>query len=107
MEFNKDQNKQYIKAKKKFERLKIFYLHLVLYLIVVALLSYNFYIMEGPYVSIITGLNVTVLVLWTVFISLHAWRVFKGRLIFRKSWEDRKIDEFINEKDKEETTFWE
>jgi uncharacterized membrane protein (DUF485 family) len=107
MKLNKDQDNRFINAKNKVQKIKIFYLHLVLYFIVVALISYNFYIIEGPYTSIITGLNVSVLVLWTVFISIHAWSVFKGRLFFTKRWEDRKTEEFLKEKEKVETTFWE
>lgn len=108
MKLNKNDDELFIKAQKKVRRLQIFYLHLVLYLIVVALISYNFYIMEaGAYTSIITGVNVTTLVLWTVVICVHAWSVFKGRLFFKKSWEDKKIEDYIKTKEKEETTFWE
>ncbi|MFC0605438.1 2TM domain-containing protein [Winogradskyella pulchriflava] len=107
MEISNEEKDIYIEAKRKVRRIKVFYLHLVLYLIVVALICYNFYIMEGPYTKIITGLNITVLVFWTIAIILNAVRVFKGRLFFKKSWEDRKIEEIVN-KDKEvETTFWE
>ncbi|WP_298758720.1 2TM domain-containing protein [uncultured Psychroserpens sp.] len=109
MKLKKDQQQQFIKAKEKVERIKIFYLHLALYIIVVALISYNFYILEdGPYTSNITALNVSVLVLWTLFIGIHAWRVFKGRLLFKKSWDEKKIDKFLKEEKEEvETTFWE
>ena len=108
MAMNKDDKELFFKAQKKVRRLQIFYLHLVLYLIVVALISYNFYIMDaGAYTSMITGVNVSTLVLWGVFICLHAWSVFKGRLFFKKSWEDKKIEEYLKGKDKEESTFWE
>ena len=61
----------------------------------------------GAYTSIITGLNISTLVFWTIFIIVHAWSVFKGRLFFKKSWEDRKIEDFLKEKNNEESTFWE
>ncbi|WP_299224642.1 2TM domain-containing protein [uncultured Psychroserpens sp.] len=106
MELDKDEQKQYLKAKAQVHRIRIFYLHLILYSIVVALISYNFYILqEGLYTSNITALNVSVLVLWTAFIVIHGWKVFKGRLLFKKSWEDKKIKTFLEED--QETTFWE
>jgi len=106
MEFNKDEEKRFVNAKRKVDRIKIFYLHLVLYIIVVALISYNFYILEeGPFKNNITALNISVLVFWTIFISIHGWTVFKGKLLFKKRWEDKKIEKIL--KEKEETTFWE
>lgn len=108
MTINKDKEQQYLKAKDQVHRIRIFYLHLVLYIIVVALISYNFYILEeGPYTNNIIALNVSVLVLWTAFIGIHGWRVFKGRFLFKKSWEDKKIETLLKEEKSVETTFWE
>lgn len=107
MELNKDEKERFLKAKDKVRKIKIFYLHLVLYVIVVALISYNFYILEGPYKDNITAVNMSTLVFWTVFIVIHGMGVFKGRFLFKKSWEDKKIEEILNKKNKEETTFWE
>ena len=108
MKLSMEEEKRFINAKHKVKRIKKFYLHLVLYIIVVALISYNFYIIEeGPYTNNITALNIATLVFWTVLICIHAWSVFKGRLLFKKSWEDRKTEEFLKEKEDVETTFWE
>lgn len=105
MKSNKDEKQLFENAKKKVKRVKFFYLHLAFYIIGIALMLYNFYIMEGPYTSIITGLNISTIVLWSIFISIHAWNVFKGKLLFKKSWEDRKIEEYLG--DKEEQQRWE
>ena len=43
---------------------------------------------------------------WTVFILVHRLNVFKGQQIFKKSWGDKKMDSFLNEKDEVETKFW-
>ncbi|WP_040253323.1 2TM domain-containing protein [Psychroserpens mesophilus] len=108
MKSNTDDEKHLIKAQHKLRQLKIFYIHLALYIVVVALISLNFYVMEeGPYTDNITALNIVVLVLWTLFILIHAWSVFKGRFLFNKTWEDKKIEKILKEKDKEETTLWE
>ncbi len=74
-------------------------MHLVGYIIIVMLLSYNLYIVGGEYKNFIIWLDLIVLVLWTIFILVHAWRVFKGRRLFKKSWEERKMKEYM---DKEE-----
>jgi hypothetical protein len=107
MKLNKDEQQLLVNAQRKVRRIQIFYLHLVFYFICVALIFYNFYIMVGPYTQIITGINVSTLVLWTLVVIIHAWIVFKGRLIFKKSWEDRKIEAFLNEEKEEETKRWE
>ncbi len=93
-------------AKAHVRRIRTFYWHLIFYCVAVALIALNFYVLEGPYTSIITGLNITVLVLWTAAISIHAWRIYKGRILFRKSWEDKKTKKFMEE-EKVETTIWE
>lgn len=108
MKLDKADKKRYITAKEKVQKLKIFYLHLILYIIVVALISYNFYIMvEGPYTNNITALNISVLVLWTLVICIHAWIVFKGKPLFKKDWEHKKIEKILKEDEKVENNFWE
>ncbi|MCK8479521.1 2TM domain-containing protein [Psychroserpens algicola] len=109
MALNNDENKRFLEAKRKVQKIKIFYLHVMLYLIVIALISYNFYILEGPYTDVITGLNISVIVFWTIFIVIHAWSVYKGRFLFNKSWEDKKIEKILEEKNKDEveTKIWE
>jgi hypothetical protein len=105
---NKTSKEQYlIEAKKSAKRHMIFYVHLVGYFIVVALLLYNLYIVEGPYKNNIISLNLSVLVAWTVFIILHGLAIFKGRKIFKASWEEKKIEEFLNEDDEVEMKLWE
>ncbi|WP_425075996.1 2TM domain-containing protein [Psychroserpens sp. S379A] len=107
MKLNKDEDVLREKAKEKVQKLKVFYLHLALYSVVVILLVYNLYIVAGPYADNITALNITILVLWTAFICIHAWRVFKGSSLFNKSWEDRKTKQFLEENEESETAFWE
>ena len=102
-----DEKQLYLNAQQKVRRLRIFYLHLMLFIIGVSLILYNFFIMEGPYTQVITGLNISVLVFWTVVIIIHAWSVFKGRLMFKKSWEDKKVEEILRKEKEEETRRWE
>lgn len=104
---NIDKKQYLIEAKKKAKRNMIFYVHLVGYFIVVALLLYNLYIVDGPYKNNIISLNLSVLVAWTVFIIMHGLNIFKGKQIFKKSWEDKRTAEFLNKEDEIERTMWE
>ncbi|MCA0132152.1 2TM domain-containing protein [Winogradskyella alexanderae] len=104
-----DHNKERLaEAKRQVKRIKLFYIHLVGYLVVVALVLLNFYIMDkGLHEKAITWVNTTTLVGWTIFIFIHYWTVFKGRFLFKKEWEDRKIKEYLNKNTEEETKMWE
>jgi hypothetical protein len=108
METKYDQKDSLKQAKKKVRQLKIFYIHLAGYLVVVALILYNFYILgDNPYRKAIVWVNTTTLVAWTIFIALHAYSVFKGRLLFKKGWEEQKIKEYLKEDEEVKTTTWE
>ena len=105
---NIDEKQLFIKAKKRVRRVWLFYVHLAGYIVFVALILYNFYIIEeGPYKNNIISLNLSVLVAWSVFIVIHGLKVFKGRQIFNKTWEDRKTEQFLKEEADVDTTFWE
>lgn len=104
--FNEEESRQ--RAREQVRRIQLFYIHLAGYVLLVLLIFYNFYIMDdSPYAPAVTFVNTTVLIGWTIFIILHGWRVFKGRILFKKEWEDRKIESFVNESKEEETTMWE
>ena len=108
MNKNIDEQQLFIKAQKRVRRLWVFYIHLAAYIISVALILYNFYIIEeGPYKNNIISLNLSILVAWSVFIIIHGLNIFKENKIFKKSWEDRKTEEFLEKKDEVKTTFWE
>lgn len=104
---SKDIEKQrFLKAQKKLKQLKVFYIHLAGYLVSLALMLYNLYIVSGPYKNNIISLNLSIIVVWTVLVLLHAWRVFKEKKAFKKSWEDEKIKRFLEEEG-QETKMWE
>jgi hypothetical protein len=103
-----DKKEQLIAAKSHVRRIQIFYIHLVGFIIVVSLILYNFYIMEdGAHKKAIVWINTSTLVGWTIFIFIHWWRVFRGRFLFKKSWEDKKLKEYLEEDSDEKTTMWE
>ncbi|MFI1772325.1 2TM domain-containing protein [Thalassobellus citreus] len=100
MKTSNEKNESYIKAKEKVKSIQIFYIHLVGYIIIVMLLLFNIYIAAGPYRNFFVWFDIWVIVAWTVFIILHGRNVFKGKRIFNKSWEERKIKEHIEKQQK-------
>lgn len=93
-----EQKESLLRAKQKVKNLKLFYIHLVGYLILVLMLLYNLYIIDenNTYADFFTWFNTIMILSWTVFIALHAWNVFKGRLFFKKNWEERKLKEYLD-----------
>ena len=107
MKTPQEQKVSFLKAKEKVRHLKLFYLHLVGYIILVTLLLYNLYIIDenNKYANFFTWFNTIMIISWTIFIGIHAWNVFKGRLFFKKSWEDRKLKEYMDNENN--TNLWE
>jgi len=103
---NDKEKEQLKKAINKVRKIKIFYLHLAGYIVGVGLLLYNLYIVSGPYKNNIISLNLSIIVVWSIFIVIHGLNVFKDKRLFNKRWEDKKIEKFLDKKD-ESTTFWE
>lgn len=79
------EKQQFLKAKRQVRSLKLFYIHLAGYLVLVGLLVYNLLIVQGIYKNNIISLNLSVLVLWTVAIAIHAWKIFKEQKVFKQS----------------------
>ncbi|EDP71854.1 hypothetical protein FBALC1_12172 [Flavobacteriales bacterium ALC-1] len=102
MKSNIDESQLLENAKKKVGRVKFFYIHLICYIIGISLMIYNLYIVVDEYADVITGLNISIIVLWTVVIIIQAWSVFKGQLLFKKDWEDKKVKEYLGEKQQEQ-----
>ncbi|MFT4802393.1 MAG: hypothetical protein ACI93N_002171 [Flavobacteriaceae bacterium] len=101
MENFNNENK-YIKAKERVDRLKKFYSNLLSYIVfIVFLAGLNYYVNEwrSPWF------------LWAAFgwgigISIHAFKVFNWLPYMNKNWEDRKIKEYMNEEDSNNTNQW-
>ncbi|WP_299551596.1 2TM domain-containing protein [Seonamhaeicola sp.] len=101
-------NKGYFKAKDRVRHIKMFYYHLALYIVVLILLSINFYYLDenNKYADFFMLFNSIIIVVWTILIILHRRWALKGKTFFKKSWEDKKMKAYL-EKQEEETTLWE
>ena len=88
----------YLESRKKVTRLRVFYLHLILYLVVLGFIIWNLIIIEDtPYTNSILALNYSVIFVWGFCVILNGVFVFKGISIFNKKWEVRTLKEFLDD----------
>lgn len=84
------EDKRYLKAKEKVERIKGFYSNLISYLIVIPILAYiNYKTTSFPWV-IFPALG------WGFGIIAHGMEAYGYNPLMGKDWEERKIREFMN-----------
>ena len=94
----------YIRAKKRVEKVKGFYMHLFWYLVVNIFLSIMIITNLDDGESFFQFKHFTTAFFWGIGLMFHAYGVFGKNLMFSKDWEERKINE-IMEKDKHD--LWE
>ena len=90
---------QYANAKRKLKKIKSFYTHLSVYLVI------NLYFLIKNYLlnswdRVVDSL-LTISLFWGIGLFFHWYRVFGKDFIFSKEWEARKIQELMN-KNKDE-----
>lgn len=91
-------NRKYIQAKQRVKSLKQFYIHLFLFLIVnIALLFRLLMLEKDESLNLFVWVVLNIMITWSIGILVHAWIVFKGKLIFSKEYEDKKIEELMRE----------
>ena len=101
---NEKMNSSYIRAKKRVDKLKGYYTHLMVYIIINTIISVFAIIndMEDGKEfqdALFNGGNYSLWFWWGIGIAFHTYGVFGSRLLFmNKDWEDRKIKEFMEEK---------
>lgn len=94
MEQNFTQEQRYYKAKKKVNEIKGFYVHLVIYCLVMPVIIFiNLKYVPEFYWFWFSALG------WGMGLFFHWFGVFGFNLLgFGKNWEEKKIKEFMNEK---------
>jgi len=94
-------DENFLRAKNKVEKIKTFYIHSAAYIVVVVLLVYNYLIIEkNEYMNSIIWLNISIMVIWGIVIIIQWWITFKGRFLFGKKWEERKIRKIMESENK-------
>jgi len=99
METNHEQEKRFILAKKRVQKIKKFYKHLAIYGIVNTFLSVLFIVSDidgGDTFSeaFFQYKNIAIWIYWGFGILYQALTIFGNGLFFSKDWEQRKIDEY-------------
>ena len=112
METQLSEEKKLIKARKKVEEIKGFYKHLTAYLVVNLFLTFIVYYFDVT-IKLLDGLemnddstgsilvNYPVWIIWGAILVIDAIRVFIFPKALGKGWQDRKIEEFMNEKNRQ------
>lgn len=89
----KNSEDAYVKARERVKELKEFYNHLFSYIFVNILLAgINYYTNAWAYpwfLWVVGG--------WGIGLAFDALKVFRLNPFFNKSWEERKIEEYMNE----------
>jgi uncharacterized integral membrane protein len=95
------ENDKYERAAKKVKRIKSFYSHLLVY-IVINLMIVVINVQElDPGESYFQWHNFTTLGFWGIGLLAHGMSVFMPDIVLGKNWEERKIKEYM-EKQKNE-----
>ena len=101
---NREMNNSYLRAKKRVEKLKGYYSHLMAYIIINTIISVFKIINDvdgGDTVkeALLDGDNYSLWLWWGIGIAFHTYSMFGARLLFmNKDWENRKIKEYMDEK---------
>lgn len=107
MEINNSQNPDqlaYEMAQKKVKKLKNFYVHLIVYLLV------NSYLVIMKYINLHTGddfftfKTFSTAFFWGIGLVAHAFSVFVPYFVLGKEWEEKKVRQYMN---KEKDNKWE
>lgn len=101
---NSDQNIAYEAAHKRVKKLKGFYIHLLVYLVVNVMIIFANNSHANDSASLFEFRNFSTAFWWGIGLIAHAINVITVDLFFGKSWEDRKIRELMK-REKENNDF--
>ena len=99
MESNK-QEELYLRAKYRVERIKAFYVHVAIYLVInIALISglMRFGNLNNWSPQFWSLERFSTAIIWGIGIIVHAIIAFKAPKLFGYEWEQRKLEQFMNE----------
>ena len=97
MEIIKDKDEiKYLEAKKRVKKLKGFYIHLTIYVLVNLMIVLINYQDLKPGESYFKYENFITLFFWGIGLLAHAMSVFVPQFVLGKNWEERKIRELMD-----------
>ena len=97
-----DSNLKFIKARNKVEKLKQFYTHLVVYIVINSVITAvklmrNIDNGETFNEAFFDFATIATWLLWGIALAIHAFSVFGIPLILGDDWEERKIEKYMND----------
>lgn len=97
MEIIKDRNEiKYLEAKKRVKKLKGFYIHFTIYVLVNLLIVLINYQDLKPGESYFKYENFITLFFWGIGLLAHAMSVFVPQFVLGKNWEEKKIRKLMD-----------
>lgn len=93
---NNQDNIRYLEAKKRVKKLKGFYSHLTIYLLVNLLIVFINIQDLKPGESYFQYKNFITLFFWGIGLAVHGLSVFVPQFVLGKDWEERKIRELMD-----------
>jgi len=100
-DYNNEQ--KFIRARKKVKSIKGFYIHLMVYILVNAVILLSQALSDGGWRIFWHWQSYSTIIFWGIGLAFHAFGVFGMDFILGKDWEERKIKEFM---DKDKTDSW-
>ena len=100
MENSNQEYERYQKARKKVKEIKGFYSHLTVYILAISVLTYINLKYTPEYIWVIWSA-----VGWGFGVFGHASKTFNWVPFFGKDWEEKKIQEFIEEENQKKNKF--
>ncbi len=95
---DRNRENKYLRAKDRVETLKKFYSNLTSYVIVISILAgINYWTNEWRYMWFLWAAFG-----WGIGLTFHAFKVFGLNPFFGRNWEERKIQEFMEEDEGDE-----
>jgi len=101
-----DEEIRYEIASKKVKKIKGFYSHLIIYIVIntiILIANYQFWNKSGSFFS---WNNLSTAFFWGIGLVAHGFSVFGTNIFLGKDWEEKKIKELMN-KDKKRRGSWE
>ncbi|WP_299123859.1 2TM domain-containing protein [uncultured Winogradskyella sp.] len=97
-----DSNLKYIKAKNRVEKLKQFYTHLVVYIVINTVITavkimHNTNNGETFNEAFFDFSTIATWLVWGVALAIHAFSVYGIPLILGDDWEERKIERYMKD----------
>lgn len=104
---DREKTERYLRAEKKVDKLKGFYIHLLVYIFVNLFISTkkimrnleNGETFEQAFFDLGTFI---VWMAWGVGLAFHAFNVFVDNGLLGNNWENRKIQEYMDEEDRKD-----